>query len=275
MLVLTSDPHTRLVPGTTGTVTSYDARLGHLAVAWDDGSTLAMLLHDGDQVRPLLCPGLRPETVRTADGRRVIEIIPRADRSYAVVLRSATTGQIIADQLPRTARQMITLVRAWTADGPKSSPGLVAAGKDLDPSGANMPQDITDPATGGSRLLSERCATCILAAGDRMYLGPERLRAVIADVLAAGTFVVCHDTLTYGDYPDYGPAICRGFYDAYANRSPALILLRACQRLVEVLPPEIRFSDPAPPGPRNGGAPPPGAGRHPAKTGHEEGQQRT
>ena len=50
-------------------------------------------------------------------------------------------------------------------------------------------QDIPDPATGGSRLLSERCATCILAAGDRMHLGPERLRAIITDALAAGTFV--------------------------------------------------------------------------------------
>ena len=70
VLVLTSDPHTRLVPGTTGTVTGYDARLGQLAVAWDDGSTLAMLLHDGDQVRPLALPGLRPETVRSADGRQ-------------------------------------------------------------------------------------------------------------------------------------------------------------------------------------------------------------
>ena len=89
VLVLTSDPHTRLVPGTTGTVTSYDARLGHLAVAWDDGSTLAMLLHDGDQVRPLLCPGLRPETVCSTDGHRLIEIIPRADRSYAVAVGSA------------------------------------------------------------------------------------------------------------------------------------------------------------------------------------------
>src|SRR6266702_2196818 len=79
------------------------------------------------------------------------------------------------------------------------------------------PQDITDPATGGSRLLSQRCSTCILRAGDPMYLGPpERLRAVI-DALAAGTFVVCHDTLTYGDYPGYGPAICRGFFEAYAN----------------------------------------------------------
>jgi hypothetical protein len=71
-----------------------------------------------------------------------------------------------------------------------------------------------------------------------MHLGTERLRAIISGALAAGTFVVCHDTLTYGDFPDYGPAICRGFYDAYADRSPALILLRAFQRLVEVAPPD-------------------------------------
>jgi hypothetical protein len=57
--------------------------------------------------------------------------------------------------------------------------------------------------------------------GDRMYLAPERLRAIINQALAAGTFVICHDTLTYGDCPDYGPAICRSFFDAYAERSPA------------------------------------------------------
>ena len=99
------------------------------------------------------------------------------------------------------------------------------------------PQDITDPATGLSRVLSERCATCILRPGDKMHLGPERLRAIIDGALAAGTFVVCHDTLTYGNNPDFGPAICRGFYEAYATRSPALILLRAFRRLTEAGPP--------------------------------------
>jgi hypothetical protein len=153
VLVHTSDPHTRLIPGTTGTVTGYDARLGQLAVAWDDGSTLSMLLNDGDQVRPLSSAPARPEDLPSDDGR---------------------------------------------------SPGC-------------PPQDITDPATGGSRLLSERCPTCILRPGDPMYLGPGRLRAVIGEALAAGTFVICHDTLTYGDFPDYGPAICRGFFDAYLN----------------------------------------------------------
>jgi hypothetical protein len=104
--------------------------------------------------------------------------------------------------------------------------------------GAGSPQDITDPATGGSRLLSARCSTCILRPGDPMHLGPERFREIIGRALAAGSYVVCHDTLTYGDFPDYGPAICRGFFDAYSGRSPALILLRAFRRLVEVPPPE-------------------------------------
>jgi hypothetical protein len=49
--------------------------------------------------------------------------------------------------------------------------------------------------------------------------------------------LVYHDTLTYGEYPDNGPAICRGFYDAYASRSLALILLCAFRRLTEVPPP--------------------------------------
>jgi Domain of unknown function (DUF4314) len=35
VLVLTSDSHTRLVPGITGTVTSSDTRFGQLSVAWD------------------------------------------------------------------------------------------------------------------------------------------------------------------------------------------------------------------------------------------------
>ena len=65
--------------------------------------------------------------------------------------------------------------------------------------GASGRQDITDPATGGSRLLSSPCATCILRHGDPMHLGPERLRKIIGQALAAGSFVVCHDTLTYGD----------------------------------------------------------------------------
>jgi hypothetical protein len=102
--------------------------------------------------------------------------------------------------------------------------------------GTGLPQDITDPATGLSRLLSGRCSTCILRPGDKMHLGPEQTAAFVRRVLAEGTYVVCRQTLTYSN-PDFGPAICRGFFNAFAGRSPALRLLRAFGRLIEVGPP--------------------------------------
>jgi hypothetical protein len=69
-LVHTGDPHTRLIPGTAGTVTGYDDRHGQLNVAWDDGSSLSMLLRDGDQVR-LLDPPVnpKPESLRSGHGQ--------------------------------------------------------------------------------------------------------------------------------------------------------------------------------------------------------------
>jgi hypothetical protein len=100
-------------------------------------------------------------------------------------------------------------------------------------------QDITDPATGLSRLLSEQCGTCILRRGGLASLVPDGTRAIVAAALAEGSFVICHDTLTYGPHPGYGPAICRGFFDAHASRSRDLMLLRACRRLAEVPPPLV------------------------------------
>ena len=47
----TDDPDTRLRPGDEGTVTRYDPKPGQLDVRWDSGSTLSMLLNDGDRVR--------------------------------------------------------------------------------------------------------------------------------------------------------------------------------------------------------------------------------
>lgn len=51
-LVHTTDPYTHLTEGDQGTVKRYDADLAQLYVDWDNGSTLSMLLDDGDEVRP-------------------------------------------------------------------------------------------------------------------------------------------------------------------------------------------------------------------------------
>ncbi len=51
----TDDPHTRLRPGDEGTVTRYAPGPEQLDVRWDSGSTLSMLLDEGDRVR-LIAP---------------------------------------------------------------------------------------------------------------------------------------------------------------------------------------------------------------------------
>jgi hypothetical protein len=61
VLIATTDPHTRLVPGTEGTVTGTDDRHGRIFMAWDDGSTLAMLPGDGDRIRLITPPGEQPQ----------------------------------------------------------------------------------------------------------------------------------------------------------------------------------------------------------------------
>ena len=45
------------------------------------------------------------------------------------------------------------------------------------------------------------------SAGDPMHLGPERTAAFIRQVLAERSYVVCHDTLTYGG--QYSPTTGR------------------------------------------------------------------
>jgi hypothetical protein len=156
---------------------------------------------------------------------------PALDQAAAAYLAAAREEFWL--QAARLARHRLTpggQDETGDEDGDGTEPG---DGEDT----GDWRQDISDPATGLSRLLSERCATCILRPGDPMYLGAERTAAFIRQVLAAGSYVVCHDTLTYGDFPDYGPAICRGFFDAYRDRSRDLLILRAGRRLTEVPPP--------------------------------------
>jgi hypothetical protein len=66
----TDDPHTRLRPGDEGTVTRYDPKSAQLDVRWDSGSTLSMLLNDGDRVRLVtLAPGAGTGEARKEPGR--------------------------------------------------------------------------------------------------------------------------------------------------------------------------------------------------------------
>lgn len=74
---------------------------------------------------------------------------------------------------------------------------------------------------GKVRVQAERCSTCIFHAGNRMGLRRGRVKGMVEKCRADGGTIVCHQTLS----DDVG-AICRGFYDGYADEIPALRLAR-------------------------------------------------
>lgn len=77
-LVHTSDPYTRLRPGARGTVTHHIPDLHTVHIAWDDGSTLAMLLDAGDRIRVINdqpSPGNQPDAP-DAGGEQLLDRAP-------------------------------------------------------------------------------------------------------------------------------------------------------------------------------------------------------
>jgi hypothetical protein len=82
---------------------------------------------------------------------------------------------------------------------------------------ARDPADVLDHPSGKVRVLTRQCATCIFRPGDPMQLGAERTLQVINHNLQAGALLTCHATLPYGDHPEFGPAVCAGFWSRHRN----------------------------------------------------------
>jgi hypothetical protein len=80
VLIHTSDPHTRLRPGALGTVRRHDQQSNTVHIVWDDGSTLAMLLDDGDRIT--LAPG--PQTVTAAASDDELAVPAGPDSGFPV-----------------------------------------------------------------------------------------------------------------------------------------------------------------------------------------------
>lgn len=90
---------------------------------------------------------------------------------------------------------------------------------------------------GKLRVLTERCSTCVFRPGNPMHLNPGRLRDLVQQNLSAGAALVCHQTLSYGDHPDFGPALCRGFYDAHGHQVNLVRIMQRLDGIAEVAPP--------------------------------------
>jgi hypothetical protein len=99
---------------------------------------------------------------------------------------------------------------------------------------AVIASDLIDPATARPRLCREQCSTCVYRPGNPMQLRPGGLKALSEE--ARQSFVPCHDTLPW--IADFGPSMCRGWYDGYADQSPTIqTLIEVFGEPVEVDPP--------------------------------------
>ena len=73
---------------------------------------------------------------------------------------------------------------------------------------------------GKVHVLSSQCSTCIFRSGNPMSLEPGRVRSMVDGAVAAESVIPCHKTL--GEHA----AVCRGYYDAHADRVWTLRLAR-------------------------------------------------
>jgi hypothetical protein len=87
------------------------------------------------------------------------------------------------------------------------------------------------------QLLAERCSSCVFRPGNLMSLSPGRLADLVQGNLDNGAALICHQTLDYGDHPEFGEAVCRGFYDAYGDQCNSIRVMERIGGFAEVPPP--------------------------------------
>jgi hypothetical protein len=90
------------------------------------------------------------------------------------------------------------------------------------------------------QLLAEQCSTCIFRPGNLMHLHKGRLADVANTNRKQGTALICHQTLSYGDHPEVGEAVCRGFYDAYKDENRVIQITERILGGFEQIPPPAK-----------------------------------
>jgi len=102
---------------------------------------------------------------------------------------------------------------------------------------ARDPADVIDRDSGKVRVLSRQCTTCIYRPAGRELFGASRVDEVIRSNTDAGALLTCHSTLPYGPYPEFGPAVCAGFWTRHGLATAAGRIAKFMLGIVRVAPP--------------------------------------
>lgn len=87
---------------------------------------------------------------------------------------------------------------------------------------------------GKVHVMAEKCATCIFRPGNLMSLNDGRVRDMVAETVSnVGSNIPCHKTI-YGQREQ--EAVCRGWYDGYADRDFLFRLAKRMDIIEEVAP---------------------------------------
>jgi hypothetical protein len=100
------------------------------------------------------------------------------------------------------------------------------------------PADVVDPDSGKVRVLIRRCETCVFRAEGRELFSLARVEDVVRHNVDVGALLTCHSTLPYGPYPEYGPAVCGGFWARHGKETAAGRIARFMLGVIRVLPPK-------------------------------------
>ncbi|WP_431893253.1 DUF4314 domain-containing protein [Micromonospora haikouensis] len=152
-LVHTTDPHTLLRPGDTGTVRRHDQRHNTVEVTWDSGSTLSMCLDTGDRIEHTTTPaptgGLAGEATGWATAlRRMRAAGAEAGRTAAERWARHTIGPRAGGDTRLVARRILAGIRSGDPAVLDALPHFAWAGDSVDTSGWELFADATGDVSG-------------------------------------------------------------------------------------------------------------------------------
>lgn len=105
------------------------------------------------------------------------------------------------------------------------------------------PGDLIDPKARKVRVLADSCDTCVFRSGNLMRLRKGRLEQLVNENRQKGALLTCHQTFPYGDFPDFGPAACFGFFEAFWRETSAGRLAVLVIGIIRIPPPKLRAEE--------------------------------